>query len=86
MKNSLSFFNLLKIKIMKELFTTDANAHAENIKAELETLTSHLRKDIERVTDGKAKALFETSAEVLTGLAKAFDDFIKKEEAAWKEE
>jgi len=28
--------------------------------------------------------MFETSAEVLTGLAKAFDDYERKNEAAWR--
>jgi hypothetical protein len=37
-----------------------------------------------KVTEPKAQALFETSAEVLTGLAKAFDDFENKSEAAWR--
>ena len=32
----------------------------------------------------KAQALFETAAEVLTGLVKAFDDYEKKNEAAWR--
>jgi hypothetical protein len=37
-----------------------------------------------KVTEPKAQALFETSAEVLTGLAEAFDDYEKKSEAAWR--
>jgi hypothetical protein len=28
--------------------------------------------------------MFETAAEVLTGLIKAFDDYEKKNEAAWR--
>lgn len=31
-----------------------------------------------------ARALFETSAAVLTGLIKAFEDYEKKNEAAWQ--
>jgi hypothetical protein len=34
----------------------------------------------------KAQALFETAAEVLTGLVKAFDDYEKKSEEAWRSE
>jgi hypothetical protein len=49
-------------------------------------LIEHLRKDIEKVTEPKAQALFETSAEVLNGLVKAFDDYEKKNEAAWRTE
>jgi hypothetical protein len=47
-------------------------------------LIKHLRKDIEKITEPKAQALFETSAEVLNGLAKAFDDYEKKSETAWR--
>lgn len=32
----------------------------------------------------KAQALFETTAEVLNGLVKAFNDFERKNEPAWK--
>ena len=49
-----------------------------------ETVT-HLREDIEKVDDPKFKAMFETSAEVLGGLIKAFDDFERKNEPAWRE-
>ena len=45
-----------------------------------------LREDVGKVTEPKAQALFETSAEVLTGLVKAFDDSEKKNEAAWRTE
>lgn len=35
-------------------------------------------------SDPKAEALFETSAEVLGGLIKAFTDFEQRDETAWK--
>ncbi len=35
--------------------------------------------------EAQLKAMFETSAEVLSGLIKAFDDYEKKNEAAWRE-
>jgi hypothetical protein len=37
-----------------------------------------------KISDPKAQALFETTAEVLNGLVKAFDDYEQKNEAAWK--
>ena len=49
-------------------------------------LIDHLREDVGKVTEPKAQALFETSAEVLTGLVKAFDDYEKKSEEAWRTE
>jgi hypothetical protein len=58
--------------------------HTKKIKAQMLQLIDHLREDIGKVTEPKAQALFETSAEVLTGLAKAFDDYEKKNEAAWQ--
>ena len=58
--------------------------HTQKIKARMRELVEHLREDVGKVTEPKAQALFETSAEVLTGLAKAFDDYEKKGEAAWR--
>jgi hypothetical protein len=60
--------------------------HTQKIKARMRDLIEHLREDVWKVTEPKAQALFETSAEVLTGLAKAFDDYEKKSEAAWQAE
>ena len=47
-------------------------------------LIEHLRAGVRKVAEPKAQALFETSAEVLLGLVKAFDDYQKKSEAAWR--
>ena len=41
-------------------------------------LIDHLREDVGKVTESEAQALFETSAEVLTGLVKGFDDYETK--------
>ncbi|PYY05213.1 MAG: hypothetical protein DMG69_27845 [Acidobacteria bacterium] len=34
----------------------------------------HTREDVGKINDPKAQALFETTAEVLTGLSKAYED------------
>lgn len=60
--------------------------HAKNIEDILSSLKMLCRSEIPMFHDPKGKALLETSAEVLGGLEKAFHDFIKKEDAAWKEE
>jgi hypothetical protein len=60
--------------------------HTQKIKAQMHQLIEHLRADVGKVTEPKAQALFETTAEVLTGLVKAFDDYEKKGEAAWRTE
>ena len=41
--------------------------HTQKIKARMRQLIEHLREDVDKVTEPKAQALFETSAEVLTG-------------------
>jgi hypothetical protein len=58
--------------------------HTHKIKAQMRQIITHLREDVGKVTEAKAQALFETSAEVLTGLVQAFDDYEKKTEAAWR--
>jgi hypothetical protein len=60
--------------------------HTQKIKVQMRQLIDHLREDVGKVTEPKAQALFETSAEVLTGLVKAFDDYEKKSEAVWRTE
>jgi hypothetical protein len=44
----------------------------------------HMRSDIDKVDEPQFKAMFETAAEVLVGLVKAFDDYKRKNEGAWK--
>ena len=58
--------------------------HTQKLKAQMRQLIEHLRKDVGQVTEPKAQALFETSAEVLTGLVKAFDDYEQQNKAAWQ--
>jgi hypothetical protein len=63
---------------MIPLSENDPIHHTQKIKAQMNRLIEHLRGDVGKVTEPKAQALFETSAEVLTGLVKAFDDYEKK--------
>jgi hypothetical protein len=58
--------------------------YTQRIKAEMHQLIEQLRKDIGSLNEPKAQALFETSAEVLTGLVKAFNDYEMKCEDAWR--
>lgn len=69
---------------MKDLQTSDPKAHSENIRSGLQEMVDHLRKDIQKVDDPKAQALFETSAEVINGLITAFSHFEEGEEEAWR--
>jgi hypothetical protein len=54
------------------------------MKARLQETVTHLREDIQKVDEPQLKAMFETSAEVLSGLVKAFGDYEKKNESAWR--
>ena len=69
---------------MKTTTSKDPLEHTANIKEEFIKLSEHLREDVDKVDDPKAKALFEVSAEVIDGLQKAFNDFEEKNESAWK--
>ena len=69
---------------MKDLPTSDPKEHTQNIKSEMEELVEHLRRDIKKVDEPQAKALFETSAEVLKGLITALKHYEEKSEEAWK--
>ena len=60
--------------------------HTQKIKARMRQLIDHLREDVGKVTEPKAQALFETSAEVLIGLVKAFGDYENQIEEAWRTE
>jgi hypothetical protein len=58
--------------------------HTQKMKTRLQETVTHLREDIQKVDEPQLKAMFETSAEVLTGLMKAFSDYEEKNEAAWR--
>ena len=64
--------------------TRDTLDYIDNIENKFEMLIDHLRNDVERVEDLRIKALFEVSAEVITGLKKAFTDYKLKNEPAWQ--
>jgi len=67
--------------------TTDRDPlhHVRKMQKALVEVKTHLREDIDKVDDPQFKAMFETSAEVLGGLIKAFEDYGKKNEAAWRQ-
>jgi hypothetical protein len=69
---------------MKTLGTTDPKAHAANIAEALSELIDHMRKDVDRVNEPKAQALFETGAEVLIGLRTAFEHYRSGAEKAMR--
>ena len=61
----------------------DTNPTAKILRMLHETV-DEVRADVKLVDNPKEQALFETTAEVLLGLVKAYEDFERGEEAAWK--
>lgn len=61
----------------------DPRHHTAHLREMLQGLVSHAREDITKISEPKAQALFETTAEVCTGLINAFDDYDRKE-PAWR--
>lgn len=62
----------------------EARQRAAQINGMLRNACDQARADIDRVRDPKAQALFETTAEVLEGLMKAYNDFAAHTEKAWQ--
>lgn len=62
----------------------DPRMHSGKIRDMLTGVIEHAREDIGKVDDPSAKALFETTAEVLIGLRTAYEHFEQRSEAAWR--
>lgn len=62
----------------------DPRHHTAKIQHELEELIRHTREDVSKISDPKAQALFETTAEVLIGLQTAYSHYEQGTETAWK--
>jgi hypothetical protein len=62
----------------------DPRHHTQKMRQCLTETVAHLREDIEKVDEPQLKAMFETSAEVLLGLSKAFSDYERRNESAWR--
>jgi len=69
---------------MASVAEPDPRHHTQKVTKALQDLKDHLRRDIEKVDEPRLKAMFETSAEVLGGLQKAFQDCERKNEGAWR--
>jgi len=63
---------------------SDPHHHTQKMQKQLQETIDHLRQDVTKVDEPQLKAMFETSAEVLVGLKKAFSDYEQKDEAAWR--
>ncbi len=59
--------------------------HIHKMRERLRETVEHLRRDIHIVDEPQFKAMFETSAEVLGGLVRAFDHYEQNVEIAWRD-
>ncbi|MDA9436446.1 hypothetical protein [Bradyrhizobium sp. CCBAU 51627] len=62
----------------------DPRHHTQKMQKAFQDIRNHLREDVQKVDEPQLKAMFETSAEVLGGLEKAFRDYEQKNEKAWR--
>ena len=69
---------------METIASKDPRAHTANVRKEFGELIDHLRSDVHKIDEPKAQALFETAAEVISGLDTAFKHYEEKSESAWK--
>jgi hypothetical protein len=69
--------------VMADLDPSDPRQHTALMEKRFKETVSELRSEIKTLQDPRAKALFETAAEVIGGLEKAFHDYDKKDELAW---
>lgn len=78
----------VKLAYKESLMASEADRHprhhTQQMQTRLQELTDHLRQDVEKVDEPQLKAMFETAAEVLNGLKKAFSDYEQKNESAWR--
>jgi len=69
---------------MAETNEADPHHHTRKMEERFHETVAHLRRDVSVIEDPRARALFETAAEVITGLEKAFRDYDAKTERAWR--
>ncbi|HTK37215.1 MAG TPA: hypothetical protein VL325_01870 [Pyrinomonadaceae bacterium] len=69
---------------LRDIQSGDPHEDTGQIKDALKQLSEHVRLDVGKVKDQRARALFETTAEVLDGLHNAYEHFETRAEDAWK--
>jgi len=62
----------------------DPRHHTAKFEDMLNDVIAHAREDVAKIDDPHARALFETTAEVLSGLVKAYEHFDSRAEQAWR--
>jgi hypothetical protein len=62
---------------------SDPLRHTVALRNMLTNVATHARDDVEKIEEPKAQALFETTAEVCSGLVMALEHYEQGEEPAW---
>lgn len=65
------------------MLTTSTRDVITQTAESLDKLVAQVRAEISQVSEPKAQALLETTAEVLIGLKKAYEDYKRGGEKAW---
>jgi len=66
-----------------QLAENDPHRHVARLHGMLTDIVGYARKDIGEIAEPKAQALFETTAEVCTGLATAYEHY-ELRKPAWR--
>ena len=64
--------------------TRTTKNYPRDIEMKLDKMSKELRKDVQRIEDPRGQAMFETAAEVLTGLKTAFEHYESESEQVWQ--
>ena len=68
---------------MTDTVETDPIHHTQKMQVRIQEIIDHLRADIEKVSEPQLRVMFETAADVLTGLKKKFGDYKQEREKGW---
>ncbi len=69
---------------MKATAENETRHHLAKVREMMTGVIRHMREDVAKLEDPQARALFETSAEVIGGLVKAFKHYEAGSEEAWR--
>ncbi len=64
--------------------STNAKHHSSTVQHSLTDLVHQVRKEIDQVEDPRFKAILETTAEVLIGLRKTYEDYSEGKEKVFR--
>jgi hypothetical protein len=69
----------------KRLAENDPLHHTTKLKHMLTEVIDHAHEDISKISEARAKALFEKTANMLSGLREEYEDYEKDGETRWRQ-